>query len=384
MREYWLWFATLQGLSLRQKRKLLQVFSSPEDIYSLPDEEIFKVLTKEKVTLNRDFTEAEKILRACISKGVDILPFSDKQYPARLKEISDAPIVLYYKGNLPDFEESPLISVVGTRKSTPYGNNCARKLSEEITACGGIVVSGGAEGVDTHALQGALNAGGTPIAVLGCGVDIAYPPSNRRLFGQISRSGCLISEYPPGTKPNFWQFPARNRIVSGIANGVVVIEAPEKSGALITAQMALDQGRDVYVVPGNIDVLTCVGSNRLLQQGACPVVRGWDVVSNYADACKNVTENLPQEKKNLPEKEKPTKKVIDNSPSKPYHFLNDGASDLSNEDSRLLSYLTREPKAVDEVIAQMGLPAPTVLGMLTNLSLRGIVINHSGRRVSVK
>lgn len=384
MQEYWLWFAVLQGMSLRQKHKLLHAFSSPEDIYNLTDEQICRALSKEQTTFDRDLTPAKKILRACASKGVDILTFSDKQYPALLKEIADAPVVLYYKGILPDFDGSPFIAVVGTRKSTTYGNNCAGKLSEEITACGGIVVSGGAGGADTYALEGALRAGGMPIAVLGCGVDIAYPPENRRLFGQIFRNGCLISEYPPGTKPNYWQFPARNRIISGIARGVLVVEAPEKSGAIITAHAALDQGRDVYVVPGNVDVDTSVGSNRLLQQGAYPALCGWDVVCAYEHAYPCVAKNLPQEKENIPKKENSYKKVIDNSPAKPYHSLNDGACSLTEEECRLLGCLTREPKLVDDVIAQMGLPATTVLGMLTNLSLRGIVINHSGRRVSVK
>ena len=232
----------------------------------------------------------------------------------------------------------------------------------------------------THALQGALDAGGAPIAVLGCGVDIAYPPTNRRLFSQIVQKGCLISEYAPGTRPKPWQFPARNRIVSGISNGIVVIEAPEKSGALITAKLALDYGRDVYVVPGNIDVLTCMGSNRLLQDGAGPVIEGWDAVSPYANSYPNVAQN----KKNIPEKKIPDKKVIDNSPSKPYHSLNDGAYALTPEERQLLNCLSREPKSVDEVVAQVDIPPTKALSILTNLALRGIVINHSGRRVSVK
>lgn len=380
MQKYWLWLATVQGLTLRQKHKLLKRHPHPEDIYGLSDEEIFQVISKEPVALERDLTQAEKILNSCLSKGIDILPIGDKAYPQRLREIGDAPIVLYYKGIWPDFEAAPMIGVVGTRKATTYGKNCALRLSKEITVCGGIVVSGGAEGVDTYALQGALDGEGMPIAVLGCGVDIAYPPTNRRLFNQISQRGCLISEYPPGTKPTPWQFPARNRIISGISNGILVIEAPDKSGALITAQMALEQGRDVMVVPGNIDVLTCAGSNRLLRDGAYPVISGWDAVSIYENAYPKVAKM----QSSIPKKQEPDKKVIDNSPLKPYHFLNDGACALTKEECRLLGCLTREPKLVDDVIAQMDLPAPVVLGMITDLALRGIVINHSGKRVSVK
>ena len=380
MQKFWVWLATLEGITLRQKHKLLDAFSTPEEIYNLSDKEICGRLSKEPTDFSRDLTAAEKILRACKLKGVDILPIGHKQYPPRLKEIGDPPVILYYKGILPDFEASPMLAMVGTRKATTYGKNSAEQLAGEITACGGTVVSGGAAGIDAHALQGALDAGGAPIAVLGCGVDIAYPPTNRRLFSQIVQKGCLISEYAPGTRPKPWQFPARNRIISGISNGVVVIEAPEKSGALITAKLALDYGRDVYVVPGNIDVLTCMGSNRLLQDGAGPVIEGWDAVSPYQNSYPNVAQN----KKNIPEKKIPDKTVIDNLPSKPYHSLNDGACALTPEECQLLNCLSREPKSVDEVVAQVDIPPTKALSILTNLALRGIVINHSGRRVSVK
>ena len=384
MEKYWLWLSLTKGISLRQKNKLLKHFSNPEEIYRAADETIFQKLELEPVTLERDLRSIEKLQISCQGKGIDIMPIGDPRYPQRLRELPDAPIVLYYKGIWPDFAARPMFGIVGTRKATSYGKNCARMLSQEISACGGIVVSGGAEGVDTHALLSALDAGAMPIAVFGCGLDISYPPVNRRLFGRIAQSGCLISEYPPGTKPSPWQFPARNRIISGVSNAIVVIEAPEKSGALITAQRALEQGRDVFVAPGNIDVLTNMGSNRLLREGASPILTGWDAVSIYQDAYPQVAkvEIIPEG--NPDQKEKCDKKVIDNSPPKPYHFLNDGACSLTEEECRLLSYLSREPKEMDEVIAKMGLPSSVVLGMLTDLSLRGIVINHSGRRVSVK
>ena len=415
MQKYWLWLATVQGLTLRQKHKLLKRYPHPEDIYGLSDEEIFQAIASEPAALERDLTQAEKILNSCLSKGIDILPIGEDAYPLRLKEIGDAPIVLYYKGIWPDFEAAPMIGVVGTRKATTYGKNCASRLSKEITVCGGIVVSGGAEGVDTYALQGALDGEGMPVAVLGCGVDIAYPPTNRRLFNQISQKGCLVSEYPPGTKPAPWQFPARNRIISGLSNGSLVIEAPDKSGALITAQLALEQGRDVMVVPGNIDVLTCAGSNRLLRDGAIAVGSGWDVLSEYEaqypDKIHKDTSPVHQsaypdevekvlsqkekplkkvaQKLRLPvEKEKPEgesdKKVIDKGPAAPYIDLNDILPKLSEEERAIVTALKDGQRLVDDVIAETGLTTGKMLACMTMLELKGVIRRLPGKYIILK
>lgn len=394
MHTYWVWFSLLPELTLRQKHKLLEVFPNPEDLYALTQTDTLTMLPEDRrhVLLNKDMKQTRNVLRQCANKGIDIVPISDAAYPSKLRQIDEPPILLYCKGILPDFEKRPVISVVGTRKSSAYGNNSAERLSAQIAACGGIVASGGAGGIDTHALEGAMHAGSQPVAVLGCGVDIVYPPTNRRLFSQIVQNGCLISEYAPGMRPKPWQFPERNRIISGIADGVLVVEAPERSGALITSRLALEQGRDVFVVPGNIDVLSCSGSNLLLRDGAYLALNGADVVKTYENRYPEIVEistDLPEDSTAVPAQKEPSsqqadKKVIDNSLSKPYHFINDGASQLTPEECKLLSCLTREPTAVDEVIAKMGLPAPVVLGMLTNLSLRGVVLQHSGRRVSVK
>lgn len=394
MQEYWVWFALLPELTLRQKHKLLEHIPSPEDLYNLTQTDDLTMLSPEKryALLNKDLTEARKVIRQCNSKNIGIVAISDTAYPRFMKELSDAPLLLYYKGVLPDFEKRPFVGVVGTRKATTYGKNSAETLAQQITACGGTVVSGGASGVDTHALQSALDAGGEPVAVLGCGVDIIYPPTNRKLFSQIAQKGCLFSEYPPGVRPKPWQFPARNRLVSGISNGVLVIEAPEGSGALITARHALEQGRDVFVVPGNIDVLSNWGSNQLLREGAFVALDGWDVLKGYANAYPDTVkmqEFTPVKKScesgtSAPQISGEEKKVFDNSPGSPYHFLGDGAMQFTPEERLLLGCLSAEPKHIDEVIAQVDLPAQTVLGMLTNFSLQGIVIYHSGRRVSLK
>ena len=401
---HWLWFAELSGLSSAQKQMLLMRFSDPEDIFHAGESALRKIegMTPEilKTLEQKDLTQADAILRKCNEKHIRILTMGDAAYPDRLKNIDDPPVVLYYKGTLPDFRSAPAVGVVGTRKATAYGLNTARSISRQIAACGAIVVSGGAFGVDTMAMQGALDADGKVVGVLGCGVDVVYPKSNRRLFSETEECGCLVSEYPPGTQPYPWQFPARNRIISGMSSGVLVVEAPEKSGALITARNALEQGRDVFVVPGNIDVAACAGSNALLQEGAAAVFSGWDVVKEYAALYPGKIEKrmpviaasetperpavkVAQPQTVLQTMEDPDKKDIDNRQTSQYSFIKDRLSALTQEEMAVIGCIGHEPVPVDEVIAAAELPAGKVLGILTTLALKGIVIQHPGRRVAL-
>ena len=385
---HWVWYATLPKLSLQQKLSLLTHFPSPEDIYhterfpELPDK-IAQALE------NKDLTLARSILKTCGETQVSIIAMTDAGYPSRLRNISAPPLVLYYKGALPDFEGQPVVGVVGTRKATAYGMTNARDISRQIARCGGLVVSGGAGGIDTAALQGAAQTGRQTVAVLGCGVNVVYPASNRDLFTQIAKNGCLISEYPPETEPSRWQFPERNRIISGLSDGVLVVEAPEKSGALITARDAFEQGRDVFVVPGNIGVPSCAGSNALMQELATAVTNGWDVLKRYADLYPDVTRDGMETKVDYSRARvaqpvfypTPDKKTIDNPPISAYSDLD---NNLTEQEKRILDCLSGSPVAVDDVIAKAGLPATEVLRILTALALKGVVINHPGRQVSVK
>ena len=281
MPEYWLWLAERPGLSIREKLALLEYFHDPEDIYfakQYPD----SISDQGKAALqDKNLGEAKRILAQCRRKKITVITWQDAAYPERLKNIYDPPIVLYCKGELAQLDALPVIGVVGTRKASAYGLNIAKKLSSEIAQCGAVVVSGMAMGVDAMATCGALETAGYAVGVLGCGVDRVYPACNLELFRRMERNGCLLSEYPPGTKPDKWNFPRRNRIISGLSCGVLVVEAPVKSGSLITARQALEQGRDVFVVPGNIDVATFAGSNHLLREGGTAVSSGWDVVGEY-------------------------------------------------------------------------------------------------------
>lgn len=220
-------------------------------------------------------SRAEAIRNRCSGEGIEILTFDAPGYPALLRAIPSPPLVLYRAGR--PFPEGPAVAVVGSRSPTGAGKDFARQLSGELAGNGWTVVSGMARGIDAAAHEGALSAGGVTVAVLGCGVDVVYPPEHGGLRERILGSGALLSEYPPGTLPRPHRFPARNRIVSGLSRGVVVAEAPERSGALITARMALEQGREVFAVPGNPWFAHTAGSNRLLREGATPACSADDV-----------------------------------------------------------------------------------------------------------
>jgi len=240
---YWIWFAELSGISLRTKRQLLETFLDPEELFRA-EEKALTVFPKEvaEALQNKDLAESTEIYRQCLQKGIGILSFADAAYPESLRNIEDPPMVLYFKGSLPDWQAQPVIGVVGTRKASPYGLQTAHLLSAQIAACGGLVVSGVAAGVDAWSMEGALDAGKPAVGVLGCGIDVVYPASNRALYKRTEEIGCLISEYSPGTRPFPGNFLHRNRIISGVSAGLLVVEAPEKSGALNTARHAFTQG----------------------------------------------------------------------------------------------------------------------------------------------
>ncbi len=407
---HWIWLAHRPGVNDRMKGELLRHFRDPEDIF-FADREAFRHvegLTEEAAAslADKDLSSSQRILDDCAARDLHILTWQDAAYPSRLKNIPDPPVVLYYKGILPDFDAEPLIGVVGTRSASAYGMQTAKRMGYQIGKCGGTVVSGMASGIDGMAMAGALTAGQKTIGVLGCGADIVYPLSNRALFRDVEKYGCILSEFAPGTPPVKWNFPRRNRIISGLSCGVLVVEAPEKSGALITARQAADQGRDVFVVPGNIDTPSCAGSNALLRDGAIMVSSGWDVLSEYESqypdkirfdpspssqrvypeeaAALKVAQNaaLPGKKKAL--KKQTNKKVIDKPATTPYSDVNVTASGLSPEEQKIVLALKSGERLVDDVIAETGLTTGKLLAALTMLELKGILKRLPGKRVILK
>ena len=403
MQIYWLWFALMPDVNLQHKIMLLEHFSDPETIYEA-DEKSFANLpyvtpAMKAALTDKNLTKAERVLRLCRDMDIGIVTFHSRQYPAKLKNIADPPLVLYYRGQLPHFNELPVIGIAGTRSATPYGCRTAKQISGQIAACGAVVVSGGALGIDTSAMVGALSAG-MVVGFLAGGVDTVYPTANAQLFARVTKSGCLISEYPPQTRLQKWSIPRRNKLISAISNGVLVVEAPTDSGALITARQAYQQGRDLFVVPGNIDVSACAGSNALLQERGTAVLCGWDVVKEYAPMYPGKIEKrdfvdadsplamVAQEvkipapvKKSAKENDK---KGIDNNAVTAYSGILDIPQDLTQEQKQIVSCLTDIPVSVDLLIDKVGLPAAKVLGILTVLSLKGIVENHPGKRVCLR
>lgn len=402
--KYWIWLAERRGIGAASAHKLLDLMGSPENIY-FADREAYQdigVKDRDIVTLlDKNMDGVRGIMDRCVEENWHIMSCEDAQYPERLRVIHDAPIILYIRGRLPVMDEEAAVAIVGTRNCTPYGVKMAERIGYEVTKGGGLIVTGLARGIDTAAAWGALRAGGRVVGVLGCGLDVVYPPENKSIIDDVATVGAIVTEYPPGTEAFGKNFPQRNRIMSGMSLGAVVIEAPKKSGALITAGLALEQGRDVFVVPGNADADACVGSNRLLREGGIPIVSGFDILDEYrglypeklgaGDKVK-ITPPEPEllEKmiqKNTEPRQKEPKKVFDNNGGLEYIDSKKQAKTPSQplEGDELLIFETLKDgeKHVDEIINESGLEAKTVLAALTMLEIKGVVKRLAGKHFTI-
>jgi len=275
---YHIWLSTLEGVSAGKIHRLKKHFNSFSEIYHADMHEYAKIEGASAELFNKDLDPARKILEDCDKNDIKILSFYDGEYPKRLKQIDYPPLLLYIKGKLPPIDKLLTIAIVGSRRSSLYGNACAIELSRQLTLSGAIIVSGMARGIDTAAHKGALNAEGDTIAVLGCGTDICYPPENRELKRIIESHGAVISEFPPGTKPLPSNFPIRNRIISGLSVATVIVEGGATSGSTITARLSIEQGRETFCVPGRIDSRLSVGPHQLIRDGARLVTSAKDII----------------------------------------------------------------------------------------------------------
>jgi DNA processing protein len=383
--KYWLWLSSMRGLGQTRAAALIDALGSPENVYFAGEDEWREAadlpdpVVKELKDKSTD--RAERILELCDRSNTRILTMQDAVYPERLRSLYAPPCVLYYKGQLFSFDEEAALSVVGTRRPSAYGQNAALKLCYQLAASGMLIVSGMASGIDSSAHIGALRAGKPTAAVLGCGTDVIYPAENRELYEDIAAIGLILSEYPPGTRAEGPHFPARNRIISGLSLGVMVVEAPMSSGALITASYALEQGRDVFAVPGGIDSRESEGSNNLIREGAILVTRAEDICAEYQAlfprlaVTGNVRVRLPQVKKPAPSLPDETSvKAID---------LTELVKDYSPDQKRILLAIAQNPMIADEIISVTSLPAPLVLSELTMLELDGVVVQAPGRRYTL-
>ncbi|MBE6910720.1 MAG: DNA-protecting protein DprA [Ruminococcaceae bacterium] len=392
--KYWLWLSECKGLPTGMKLRLLQHFGDPENIWYAERDDL---LLAEGMTpkladalSDKSTAEADRILGECERLGVRILTMQDADYPVRLSNIYEPPVLLYVKGRLPLVDEEAAIAMVGTRGATPYGIATAETLAYEMAKQGALIVSGAASGIDSAAHRGALRAGGKTVAVLGCGVDVVYPRENAGLYRDIAAAGALVSEYPPGTAAVGAHFPVRNRIISGLCLATVVVEAPERSGALITARTALEQGRDVYAVPGAINAPASRGCNRLIADGAAALVADsgdilWAYEARFPHKLRCTRVELPhslgyQARREDEEARAEAKAEREKLPTLDVRA---GKTDLTDDQVRIVKTLRDGEMQVDDLIEAAELPTRRVLSALTMLEIEGYVAQSGGKRFSL-
>lgn len=348
---YWIGFNKVRGIGPARLRALIDAFGSIETAWLAAPDALRDVGLDRRSIQNLVEVRAKLDLAAELGRvrkaGVSLLTWDDPGYPVRLKAINDPPPVLYLRGELRP-EDDFGVAVVGTRNISNYGREAARSIASELARAGVTVISGLARGIDAVAHRAALEAGGRTLAVLGCGVDVIYPWENRNLALDVVRAGALISEYPLGTQPEASNFPPRNRIVSGLSRGVVVVEAGEVSGALITARFAADQGRDVFAVPGSIFAKNSAGVHRLIRDGATPVTSINDILEAL---------NLTQVEAHVE-----AQMLFPTDPT----------------EALLFEQLADEPVHADEISRATGLPIATVTGTLALMELKGLVHSAGG------
>ncbi len=282
---YWIWLSEKCGVASKEFGRLATRYENPFDLYRLETDEIEHLegignALKARLC-EKSLEDAYGVLRYCKQNDVEIVSYGDARYPSRLKTIEDPPVLLYVKGKLPDLNARLCVGMVGTRKMSEYGRQSAYKISYELAAAHAVVVSGMALGVDGVAACGALSAGGSTVAVLGCGISVVYPKEHKKLWREIVRKGAVVTEYSPMERPNGYNFPKRNRIISGLCQGVLVVEGAEGSGAMITAKSAILQGRELFALPGKINESNSEGPNLLIQNGAHVALSAEDILRHY-------------------------------------------------------------------------------------------------------
>lgn len=378
--KYWLWLSTKEGLNCKIKYELLQFFGCPEYIYLKTRKELLEQtnLSMKYIDIlsDKSLKKAEEVLFDCENLGIDILTIEDSGYPEILSNIDDPPIVLYIKGKLPNLEKNPAISIVGTRKATTYGLMVADMFGKQLANAGFTIVSGMAKGIDATAMSGAISKGGKTIAVFAGGVNICFPPQNNLLMGDILLTGAVISENPPSTPHYAFYFPTRNRIISGLSRATLIVEAPLKSGALITARQALEQGRDVFAVPANINSVNSAGCNRLIGDGEAAMATCVEDISKEIYVFEKSSFKI--EKDNINKEQIASDKLCNNIFDK-----NEGNCvkfpEVKNEEQKIiLQLISNDVKTPEDIIELSGLKASKVMTELTMMELDGILMHENG------
>lgn len=363
--KYWLALTLIKDIGPVTAKRLLSALGTPKRVFdsSANDLKDIEGINDSKIRGISEFNswdEVEKEVDEIKSHNVRIIRYTDEEYPESLRYIDDSPIILYVRGRFIK-KDKYAVAIVGSRNMTEYGKRITEMISSELVSYGITVVSGMARGIDTVSHKSALKAKGRSIAVLGSGLDSPYPPENKELFDELSEKGCVISEFPMGTPPNKENFPQRNRLISGLSLGVLVVEAAAKSGSLITAGYALEQGKDVFAVPGSITSSNSEGTNELIKKGAKLVQKAEDILEDIAPHLKGLRgsanglqgESLPVNLKGL---------------------------EINDEEKTICNILGSEPKHIDIISREAGMQAGRVLGILLGLEIKGIVKQSEGKR----
>ncbi len=407
---YGVWLQQAAGEGSRKAPLLREYFGSCRAVYEADEQEIrlSGILGVNELPrfLGTSLDAAEEIVEACERLGYGIMIADDENYPDRLLNIPDYPVALYISGSMPDIDSEVCIAIVGTRRASRYGYGTATSIAKDLAACGAVVISGCARGIDTAAHQGALLSGGKTLAVLGCGINTRYNMENEGLRRVISTSGALISEYPPGSPPLSYHFPIRNRIISALSLGVIVVEAGPKSGSLITANLALEQGKDIFSVPGELNSYQAKGTNRLIFDGAKPIESAADVLYEYINKFPDRIVSVNYENSNsrvyekhvrpkwekealaaeyginpeqLPAKPVKNKKISKSQPKKDIQTgvqPEDSESlpvGMSKQAAELYKALTSVPKQFHELAAELGFGSSELARCITELELYAAV-----------
>ncbi len=394
--KYWIWLSSAD-IGADAKAAVLMHYGDAERAFLSPpgDFKTVEKLSKREIELleKRDLGMVDSILEKCEMQGIKVITFQDASYPRRLRSIYSPPVVLYVKGRLPAVDENVVIAVVGTRNASPYGIKMSRSIACDIARCGGIVASGLTRGIDGAAAEGALYGGGVVIGVLGT----CHSGSRSALSGEVAARGALISEYPPLTPDRKTHFRERNRITAGLSVGVVAVEAPEGSNTRLFVEEAVDQGKEIFAVPGNADAVNSVETNTMIKDGAHTVTCGWEVLEGfealYPGKLKNAVSADPVKTGDIPrcaapqrgysaaEKQKPTKKEVDKPKNTGYIDLQEQLKALNEDQLRIITAVEKNASHIDDIIESTGLSTARVLSQLTILEIKGYIRREAGKRI---
>lgn len=386
---YWIWLTQGLGYCSAKHKYLASLYGNIKSLYDGGEAELrfCGVFTESEISrlLKTNISVADDIISKCAQLGYTVLDLEEEAYPESLRTIDNPPAVIYIQGNLPDLDNMNTVSIIGTRKATVYGVRTAFELGANLSREGFCVVSGGALGIDCAAHRGVLQQGGVTVCVLGCGIDFDYLRENKAMRQAITEKGAVISEYPPGTPSSNRNFPQRNRIISALSKGLIVVEAPKASGSMITVGCALTQGKDIFAVMGNVDSPYSEGSNALIKDGAIPVTSYKDVAEFYLGVgfdskpaqrfSDDVISTVPTKLRAPADTTK-----TDNSPL-PVHNAN---APLSEEEKAVYFTVGNEPLHVDKIAEQTQLPVHKILRILSVLEMSDLIKDVGGRNYVIK